>query len=420
MPGKIRLRFVYAIPVAGSTRDPVAVQRVYPGMDWPSAPRILCFDIDAAFCQAAYIAWPDRLRGVDLLIVGGHPEKRGVVASCTYAVRARGVHSGMSMARALSLCPEAVAAPVPWNSVRRLSRQVFCIVERYAVRLERASIDEGFLLLPESSEHPEDVARRIRRAILDEAGITISIGISAVRFIAKMATAHAKPKPGSAGTGVFAVPPGTEVQFLDGQELGAIPFVGPAFVDALAKRGIRTIPAARRMELNTLVRWLKPARAHFLHDRVRGIDPHRVGEEPGERKSISSENTFERDIIDPALVDKALRELVADVGASLRRMALRTKTVNVKIRESGYRGDRFVDHQKSHTLRQFVETDRVIFETAHSLLRELRRNYAGPIRLLHVGLSSLTGPGSAEQLAFPEIIPPLETEQERAQQSASA
>ena len=386
-------------------------------MEWPaSVPRILCFDIDAAFCQAAYLAWPERLRGTDLLVVGGHPGKRGVVASCTYAARAHGVHSGMSMARAFALCPDAVAAPVPWNTVRRLSRQTFSVVARYAHRYEKASIDEGFVLLPEGGEHPEAVARRIRQAVLDEVGITISIGVAAVRFIAKMATSHAKPRPGSPGDGVFTVHPGTEIDFLDAQELGDIPFVGPAFLDALFKRGIRTIPAARRMELKTLVQWLKPARAHFLYHRVRAIDPHRIGEESGERKSISSETTFERDVADPVQMDEALRALVADVGTSLRRRELQARTVNVKIRESGYRGDRFVDHQRSQTLRQFVETDRVIYETARDLLGELRRTYAGPVRLLHVGLGSLSGPGSAEQLAFPQIIPPLETAEDRTRQ----
>ena len=386
-------------------------------MNWPTnTPRILCFDIDAAFCQAAYIAWPERLAGVDLLVVGGHPEKRGVVASCTYAARARGVHSGMSMARALTLCPDAVAAPVPWQTVRRLSRHVFAVVQRYALRMEKASIDEGFLLLPESDVHPEVVARAIREDVAEEVGVTISIGISGVRFIAKMATSHAKPRPGKPGNGVFTVAPGTEINFLNSHELGDIPFVGPAFVDALKKRGVGSIPAARRIELRTLVQWLKPARAHFLYDRVRAIDHHRVGEESSARKSISSENTFEQDIIDPAQIDHALRELVADVGGSLRRMELQAKTINVKIRESDYRGDRFIDHQKSHTLPQFVETDRVIYETARTLLHELRDVYAGPIRLLHVGLGSLSGPGSAEQLTFPEIIPPLETEDERMHQ----
>lgn len=379
-------------------------------MDWPSrAPRILCFDIDAAFCQAAYLAWPERLAGVDVLIVGGHPEKRGVVASCTYAARARGVRSGIPMATAMRLAgPGAVAAPVPWQVVRRISRQVFSIVARHAERWEKASIDEGYLLLPESDEHPGEAARRIRQEILDEVGISTSFGVSAVRFIAKMATSHAKPRPGNSADGVFVVPPGSEIDFLDRQPLGDIPFVGPAFVEALSMRGVSTIPAARAMDLKTLVQWLKPARAHFLYDRVRGIDRHRIGEESAERKSISSETTFEKDIIDPALIDQALRDLVADVGGSLRRMGLEARTVSVKLRESD-----FVDHQKSRTLRQFVETDRVIYETARELLAELRRAHGGAIRLLHVGLSTLSGPGTAEQLAFPEIIPPLETAEDR-------
>jgi DNA polymerase-4 len=384
-------------------------------MEWPKgAPRILCFDIDAAFCQAAYLAWPERLKGVDLLIVGGHPEKRGVVASCTYAARARGVRSGMPMATAIRLAgPDAVAAPVPWRAVHGISRRVFSVIAQHAEKWEKASIDEGYLRLPESDEHPGVTARRIRQEVLDEVGITTSFGVSAVRFIAKMATSYAKPKPGNKADGVFVVSPGTEIDFLDRQQLANIPFVGPAFVEALAMRGVTSVAGARRIDLRTLVQWLKPARAHFLYNRVRALDRHRIGEESSERKSISSESTFEKDLIDALLIDEALRTLVADVGSSLRRMGLEARTVSVKIRESS-----FVDHQKSRTRDQYVETDRVIYETARELLAELRREHSGAIRLLHVGLSTLSGPGAAEQLTFPEIIPPLETAEDRQEQNS--
>ena len=114
--------------------------------------RLLCCDIDQFFCQAAYLTWPDRLAGVELLVVGGHPRKRGVVASCSYAARRLGVRSAMPMATAFRICPDLVAAPVPWPMVKRKSREVFAVLRRHALALERASIDEGYLLLPESED----------------------------------------------------------------------------------------------------------------------------------------------------------------------------------------------------------------------------------------------------------------------------
>src|SRR5690606_18203739 len=157
--------------------------------------------------------------------------KRGVVASCSYAARRRGVRSAMPMATALRICPEAVAAPVPWPMVRRKSREVFSVLRSHAAVLERASIDEGYLGLPESEVPLEEAARGIQRAVREETGITVSLGGShGLRYIAKMATRHAKPG------GVYVVPAGGEIDFLDRHELGDIPGVGPAFLRDLERR----------------------------------------------------------------------------------------------------------------------------------------------------------------------------------------
>jgi DNA polymerase IV len=380
-----------------------------------AAPRILCCDIDAFYCQAAYLTWPEKLDGVDLLLVGGHPSKRGVVASCSYAARQHGVHSAMPMSTALRLCPEAVAVPVPWATVRRKGAEVFRVLRGWAERLERVSIDEGYLLLPESAGPAEEAAFRIRRAVLDEAGIAISIGGAAVRFVAKMATRHAKPKPGSGATGVFIVPAGDEYDFVGRQELGDIPGVGPAFRHDLERRGVATVQAARRIDLPTLSRWLGPNRARFLHDRVNAVDrtPVSDGREP--RKSISSEETFERDLFSMPALEAELATLVADVGRSLRRHRLRTRTISVKLRSSDFR-----DRQKNRTLPEAIETDRVIYEIARQLLHEVRSVHSGYVRLLGVGLSGLEGPGSVEQLTFPEILPPLETDDDRRRAAGEA
>ncbi|CAN5837241.1 DNA polymerase IV [soil metagenome] len=366
-----------------------------------AAPRILHVDCDQFFVQCAYLTWPERLADVELLAVGGHPEKRGVVASCSYAARQHGVRSAMPMREALRLCPALVAAPVPWGTVRRKSRHVFRVLARFAEAMERVSVDEGYLLVPESGEPPEELARRIQRAVAEETGITVSIGGATVRFLAKMATSHAKP------AGVFIVPAGQEQAFLEVHRLEEIPGIGPAFRAALARRGVTSISGARRIGLDLLTLWLGPARARFLWERVRTIDRSRIGAEEEIRKSISSETTFESDRWERDALETALDELVHDVGATLRKHRLRTRTVSVKLRSSD-----FQDRQKSRTLPQLVQTDRVIGGTARELLGELRHLLAGPVRLLGVSLSSLEGAGAVEQLAFREIIPPLEPEEE--------
>ena len=383
-------------------------------MSTPS-PRILCCDIDAFFCQAAYLAWPEKLKEVDLLLVGGHPERRGVVASCSYAARQRGIHSAMPMATAVRICPEATAVPVPWGTVRRKSREVFAVLRRFAARMERVSIDEAYLLLPPSDEPTEAVAHRIRQAVRDETNVTISIGGASVRFVAKMATRFAKPKPGTGATGVFIVAPGDEHEFVGAGALDDIPGIGPAFLGTLERSGVSTIASARKIELRTLTLWLGPSRAQFLYDRVRAIDPTPISDGKESRKSISAEETFERDVYTMDALERELQTLVADVGRSLRKLGLRTRTVSIKLRDS-----EFQDRQKNRTLPQAIETDRVIYDVARELLHQVRKLRPGPIRLLGVSLSSLEGPGSVEQLAFREIAPPLETDEDRSRQHAEA
>lgn len=369
----------------------------------PYAQRIACFDADAFFCRCAYLTWPERLAGVELLVVGGHPQRRGVVSSCSYAARQQGVHSGMSMARALALAPGAVAAPVPWATVRAKSRQVFAVVRALAPVVERASVDEGYALLPGDDAEACAAAHAIRAAVLERTGIETSWGVSRLRYLAKMATRPAKP--GRGGDGVFVVPAGAELGFLDAHAPEQIPFLGPALAADLAKRGVTTIPSLRALDLRTLTLWLGPARARFVYERARGIDRGGVSDVPEPRKSVSSETTFERDVSDAALLDAALDELVADLVQTLGRERFRARTVSVKLRDA-----RFAERQKSRTLDEYVGSQRVILHVARTLLRESARALPGPYRLLHAGVSNLLGPGGAEQLRFREILPSLEDE----------
>lgn len=363
-------------------------------------------DLDAAFCQAAYRQWPQELAGVEYLVVGGHPERRGVVTSATYPCRALGIHSGMAMKTAVGLAPHAVVTPVPWRMVKRLSRHFFAVVSRFGARAERASIDEGYLLLPPDAGDPEAYAHLVRDTVRDEVGVTCSLGVSRLRFTAKMATSRAKP--GRGGTGVYVVPAGAEYEFVGRHAPGDIPYVGPALVEALARRGVTKVESIRRIDLATLRLWLGPARAQFLYDRVRAIDPAGVAEGEEGRKSVSAEQTFERDLRDLRDLERELAELVADVGRTLRREGLFARTVGVKVR-----GIDFRDAARHRTLPQFVTTDAGILRVAAELLRELRQGQTGWVRLLGVTLSGLQGPGAVEQLTLDPVVAPMESEEER-------
>jgi len=205
------------------------------------------------------------------------------------------------------------------------------------------------------------------------------------------------------------IPFGEEFEWLGAEgRLEDIPGVGPALLATLARRGVSSIASARAIDPKTLTLWLGRARARFLWERVRAIGRSDVSNVREPRKSVSAEETFAIDLVDPEALDRELALLVEDVGRTLRRERLRARTIGVKVR-----GADFQDRQKSRTLPESLETDRVIREVARELLREARQLKPGPVRLLGVTLSSLTGPGAVEQLAFPEILPPLESEEDR-------
>ena len=218
-----------------------------------------------------------------------------------------------------------------------------------------------------------------------------------------MATRLAKPG------GVFIVEPGKELDFLKTLELGDLPGVGPSLVDALRKRGLVRVDDALGVQVEWLQRWLGQTRGAWLYRRMRGEDDSEV--DPREtRKSISAERTFSRDLDTDEALERRLLELTGSVASTLRHKGLRARTITVKLRDSD-----FTTRQHSRTLPEMVESDAAVFETARSLLRELRAERAGPVRLLGVGLSALSDVHEPQQLGlFEERAASAESERDRA------
>lgn len=380
-------------------------------------PRILLVDADAFYVAVARMVDPDGAGQAELLIVGGAPESRGVVCSASYETRKFGVRSAMPTARALRLCPGAVCVPVPRKECSRKSAEIRAVLQRFSPVVEGASIDEWYLDLAgtEALYHGEPIettARCIRDAVSTEVGLTVSIGGGANKLIAKLAVELAKPKPGNGATGVHVVPPGTEPEFMLRFTLADIPLIGPRFQERLHRAGLRTVPHVLEQELSSLIRWFGEREGSWLYDRVRGIDRASVAprEEP---RSISREDTFVRDIADDAQLERALLRLSARAAADLRREGLAARTVTVKLRDADFR-----TRQASRTLGEAVVSDRVVSETARSLLRRLRADRRRPARLLGVSLSSLVKDLEPPQLILFDLDestnPQLESARDRA------
>ena len=371
------------------------------------ARRVLHVDVDAMFVRCAVMADPARLADEPLILVGGRPEQRGVVASASYGCRAYGVRSAMPMATALRLCPDAVVVPVPREMVRAKSRELARVLEAWAPVVTMASVDEAYLDLTgtEALYHHEPLAAtaaRIQRDVGERTGLDVSIGGGSNRLVAKLATSFAKPR------GVFIVPAGEEEAFTGRLEIGDLIGVGPALREELRRRGVTTMQALRALDLSTLASWWGEERARWLWERCRGIDAAPVAEEDV-TKSVSSETTFPRDLAGTEELETALLAQVVDAARSLRRRGLYARTITVKLRDADFR-----DRSRSRTLAEGVQTEKAIFAVARTLLGDLRRQRETPARLIGVALTGLSGSGESAQGVLLEVAPPAESERDRA------
>ena len=355
--------------------------------------RILLADADAFYVSVARLVDPEGAGKTPLLIVGGSPTGRGVVTSASYEARAFGVHSAMPMARAIRLCPGATVVPVSWQACSEKSHQIREVLKRFSPVVEAASIDEFYLDLSGTErlyndEALEITARRMRKAVLEETRLSVSIGGGTSRVIAKMAAGIAKPG------GVHVVPAGGEEAFMRRFALGDIPFVGKRFMERLGRYNLKTVPDALAAGQANLRAWLGEREGSWLWDRIRGVDSA-VVVSGGDQKSISRDETFPVDIDDDELLKAELIRLVDRAAGDLREDDLLARTVTVRIRDHD-----FTDRQASRTLEGPVLSDRAILRVARELLLRLRKARPVPARLLGVALSSLVREDGPAQLSL--------------------
>ena len=367
----------------------------------PNAPlrRVLLADCDQMFVAVARLVDPEGAGRAKLLVVGGRRGERGVVCSASYEVRAFGVRSGMPIAQAERLCPEAVFAPVPRRECGVKSREVYQVLQEWAPVVEPASIDEFYLGMDGTEalyrhEPLEQTAARIREDVLKRTGMSVSFGGGTNRLIAKLAVEYAKPKPGTGRTGVHVVLPGTEAEFVATLELAAIPGIGPRFGELLRRKGLVRVTDALDLERNVLELWFGHRTGSWLYDRIRGISRSPV-QGRGEAKSVSRENTFITDLSTDDELKRELVRLTARVCQDLRGDGLIARTVTIKLRDHDFR-----TRQASRTLDGYVSTERVIVPLALELLDRLRRERRCPARLIGIGLSQLAAADRPQQLGL--------------------
>ncbi len=345
---------------------------------------ILHFDLDAFYASVAQRDEP-RLRGIPLAISGS--SRRAVVLTASYEARPFGVRSAMPLYRALELCPQLTVVPPDFTRYRDASRAVFAIFEDGAAAVEGLSLDEAFVALPDASlDEARAFAERVRARVRADVGLTVSAGVARVKMVAKIASDANKPD------GLTVVPPGTERAFLAPLPVGQLWGIGPKTLPRILAAGVRTIGDVAALDDAGLARVFGRGGA-FYRDLARGIDDRAV-DPSRERKSISTEETFEYDVRDEARVLALLREQAAELSADLKRLNLRAATVGVKIKRSD-----FTVSGRQTTLAVPTNDAQTILAAAEWCWR--RSGLQGvPIRLLGTRAASLTAAEERELRLF--------------------
>lgn len=346
---------------------------------------ILHADMDAFYASVEVLDDPS-LRGKPV-IVGGDPNARGVVSAASYEARAFGVHSAMPLRTAARLCPHGIFLPGRFDRYRELSGKVMRIFASYTPMVEPISLDEAFMDVTASRAafgDGESIARALKRRVLDEVGLVVSVGVATNKLCAKVASDLRKPDA------LVVVPPGEEAAFLAPLPVSRLWGVGPQSRQALADYGVTTIGQLAAMSERTLRRRFG---THGVELRLRalGVDPARVvaGQAP---KSVGHELTFDLDVTDPARLEATLLDLAESVASRLRHHHMAAGGVQLKVRFEG-----FDTITRQAPLSHQVRDSEPIYEMGVALLRKALAASERAVRL--IGLTAI-GLSEVQQLTL--------------------
>ncbi|HEY3405231.1 MAG TPA: DNA polymerase IV [Ohtaekwangia sp.] len=334
---------------------------------------IIHFDLDAFFVAVECKNNPD-LKGLPL-IVGGS-SRRGVVAACSYEARRFGVHSAMPMYLAMQLCPDAKVISGDVESYSLNSHLVTEIIADSAPMFEKSSIDEFYIDASGMDRYfgAFKWARELRKKIMDNSGLPISLGMSVNKLVSKVTTNEFKPNAER------QIPAGTEAAFLAPLSIEKIPMIGKQTASFLYDMGVRTVATLREMPVHFLVSAFGK-NGISLWNKAHGIDSSPVVPY-SEQKSISTESTFDHDTIDVKRLKSILIAMVEKVAFQLRSQMKLTSCITVKIRYSNF------DTETKQVHIPYTSSDHVLLNTVTQLFDKLY-NRRMLIRLVGVRLSGL-------------------------------
>lgn len=346
--------------------------------------QIIHVDMDAFFASVEQFDNP-ALKGQPV-IVGGRPDGRGVVSAASYEARVFGVHSAMPLKTALRLCPQGIFLPVRFARYGEISKHIREIFHRYTPMVEPLSSDEAFLDVKGSEGlfgSAETIGRKIKEEILNETGLTASVGLGPNKFLAKLASDLRKPD------GFVVITPDKIREILDPLPVGRLWGVGKKAelrLQALGYKTIGQIAAANPKALEMAF----GSSAIYLWELAQGID-FRVVTPDRLAKSLSADITFSEDIEDEEVLGEKLLDLVEHLGSRLRKKEIKAAVLEVKLRSSD-----FETRSVSKTLLEPMNETMLLWGEAKALLQKLLKFDLLPARLISVGAVRLVRPGEIQ------------------------
>lgn len=358
---------------------------------------ILHVDMDAFFASIEQRDNPEYRNKP--LIVGGRT--RGVVSTCSYEARKFGIRSAMPIFEAKRKCPHGIFISPRGKVYREVSQEIHAILQNYSPLVEMASIDEAYLYITGLENllgSPLEIARALQEEIFTKThGLTCSIGIAPIKFLAKIASDERKPH------GIFMISYADMPEYLKELSIAKIPGVGKKFLEELKKLGIKKCADVTCLEKNFWEQKFGKAGV-MLYERASGIDKREV--EPfTERKSESAETTLEENVTDKEILKKWLLVHAERVGTGLRKQNLKGRTINIKIKFADFK-----QITKQLTLDKQTNATDTIYQNACLLLDDIV--LAKPVRLIGLGVSGFEEFIENKQLSLFSVLEEKEESKE--------
>ncbi len=352
---------------------------------------IIHIDMDAFYASVEERENPE-IRGKPL-IVGGHPERRGVVSAANYPARQFGIHSAMPTVQAVKRCPHLLIVHPRHGLYRKVSRQIVDIFSRYTPMIEPLSLDEAFLDCSGSEKLYGDSARigkQIKSDISNELELTASVGIAPNKFLAKLASDYGKPDG-------FTVILEEQVQeFLDPQPVDRLWGIGKVGSARFRSLGIQTVRDLRLADPG-IIKNLLGQDSVRIRNLASGIDDRKVIPD-SDVKSISQETTFARNISNYSAIESTAIYLTESVCYRLRKAGLEGRVIKVKIRFAD-----FHTISRSRTLEKPSHRTQTVWGNVRTLIAEELKGKSFKVRLIGVGISGFDSEQNEQVSIFDQV-----------------